>query len=73
MAIFPVLAVAAYLLLSRKRFAAALNTVKGQFAATKMVFLIFAFLLLINAVFTAIFSSDWVLDKLPEESAKKFQ
>lgn len=73
MAIFPILAVMAYILLSRKHFAVALKSFKGKFAATKMVFLIFAFLLLINAVFTAIFSSDWVLDKLPETSAKKFQ
>lgn len=73
MAIFPVIAVMAYILLSRKKFAAALKSFKGKFAATKMIFLIFAFLLLINAVFTAIFSSDWVLDKLPETSAKKFQ
>ncbi|WP_460136620.1 hypothetical protein [Pseudomonas sp. S1_E04] len=73
MAIFPILAATAYILLSRKKFAAALNSIKGPFAATKMVFLIFAFLLLINAVFTVIFSSDWFLDKLPEESAKKFQ
>ncbi|MDB1113987.1 hypothetical protein [Pseudomonas extremaustralis] len=73
MAIFPVIAVMAYILLSRKKFAAALKSFKGKFAATKMIFLIFAFLLLINAIFTAIFSSDWVLDKLPETSAKKFQ
>lgn len=73
MAIFPLLAVTAYILLSRKNFAAALSSMKGSFAATKMLFFIFAFLLLINAVFTSVFSSDWFLDKLPEESAKKFQ
>ena len=73
MAIFPVMAVTVFLLLRRKGAAASLSIFKGRFAASKMLFIIFAFLLFINTAFTAIFSSEWVLGMLPEDSAKKFQ
>lgn len=73
MAIFPAFAVMAYLFLRHRRFGAILNVFRGRFAIAKLAVVIFALLLSINSAFTAFFSSDWVLDKLPEESAEKFK
>ena len=73
MAIFPSLATVAYILLRNKHFAKSLKVFRGRFAITKLAVVIFSLLFTLNTAFTAIFSSSWVLDKLPAESAKKFQ
>lgn len=73
MAIFPIFATIAYILLRSRRFGKVLRVFRGKFAITKLAAVIFTLLFTLNTAFTAIFSSSWILDKLPADSAKKFQ
>lgn len=73
MAIFPIFATIAYIYLRNRHVSKFLKIFRGRFAITKLAVVIFTLLFMLNAAFTAIFSSSWVLDKLPAESAKKFQ
>ncbi|MGO2200633.1 MAG: hypothetical protein ACTIOG_06555 [Pseudomonas helleri] len=73
MAMFPMFATVAYIYLRKRKFGAVLKKFRGKFAITKLAFIIFSLLFLTNTIFTAVFSSDWVLEKLPAESAKKFK
>lgn len=73
MAIFPLFAALAYILLRSRRSTSILNTFRGRFGIIKLTFVTFFLLLAINTAFTAIFTSAWVLEKLPQESASKFK
>lgn len=73
MAMLPIIAAISYLLLQSNRPNKALRFLNGKFAVAKFAAIIFTFLFVANSMLTAIFSSSWILNNLPEESAKKFQ
>lgn len=73
LAIFPLLAILTYIATQKKLISPALKIFQGKFSTTKVTVFLAAALLCTNALFTAIFSSNLILDSLPEESARKFK
>lgn len=73
MAIFPTLAAMIYVLARTRRFGSVLTKFKGRFGVAKLVFTLGSLLLVLNSITTTVFSSDWISQSLPQESAKKFQ
>ncbi len=73
LAIFPVLSTAIYIATLNKITTPITRIIKGRLAATKATILLIATLMLANAIFTALFTTNFVLESLPEDSARKFK
>ncbi|WP_454726783.1 MULTISPECIES: hypothetical protein [Cupriavidus] len=73
MAVLPLFAAIAYLALRSKRSGTALRWFRGQFWFTRLSIILILAVLVANAAFSLLFSSEWFLENLPIESAEKFQ
>jgi hypothetical protein len=71
--VFPLLSAITFILLRKKIFAALLNQIDGKNSVLKLIFIVVTLIVSMNLIFTAIFSSSFVLNALSEESASKIR
>lgn len=73
LATFPAIATVVYLTLKSARFGLIAEKFKGRFGITRLFAVIVVFFIILNIAVTAAFSSQWILSKLKQDSAEKFQ
>jgi hypothetical protein len=72
LSLFPIFAGILYMASRSKSLNIIINKLKGNFFGTKITLIIILLIFFVNAAATAMFSSSWIIDKLPQESANKF-
>lgn len=73
MAMFPVFAFVLLLVFNRSKPGFLLRTARSKLGIAKIVLILLTFIFFLNTLLSAILSNEWVLERLPEETAEKFQ